>query len=533
MLELIFITSSNEKLEHARHLCRDASVYISKQKNYGIGYIEPRIDDRHELLKQSVEDAIARFKKSVPNHDEKFFFIEDTSVIISALSQTREYPGVDIKYWMRENNFSSIDNMLRQAGNDRRVTVRSDVVLALNKTLQNKLGTNYITFTSVTSGTITKKEWKIKTQPLYPWLNDKTFNKWFIPDGSNKPLSLLSIKSADKYDFRAEAFQEMLLFLEKYNYINAQINYKQLQLFEPSVFLISGPTCAGKTTLSTYLSEKYNYYHIEASDFMYLSYHERHGINSNVNIGDFAEVALKENPSIVVNQIISNITKFKNIPVIVTGFRSPLEVENFKKKYAGTLKIKVIYVSASDKTRYKRSLERNRNDAQKTYEKFKEKDHQQENMGLSKIKEIYKSSIIRNEELIESLFAKFEKKYEYQLNENLFNFKKLPILKNINSLQNVIIRILNRSNPSIFYTTTEIAHLIRDANFERSKNKNNISRYFNQNFHPYYDIQKNLDGTACYQLSQTGKAYARLLEKLIQIAKNNIDAPVKEVLNTI
>ena len=30
---------------------------------------------------------------------------------------------------------------------------------------------------------------EIKTNLVYPWLDNKTFNKWFIPDGVSVPLS--------------------------------------------------------------------------------------------------------------------------------------------------------------------------------------------------------------------------------------------------------------------------------------------------------------------------------------------------------
>src|SRR5258706_10070499 len=110
MFEIVFITSNNEKLAHARYLCRNYDVFISKQKQYGIGYNEPRVPEKNKLLEESFKDAYQRWKKSVSNPDEKFFFIEDTSVSILALSTDEvEVPGTDIKYWMKENDFSKVD----------------------------------------------------------------------------------------------------------------------------------------------------------------------------------------------------------------------------------------------------------------------------------------------------------------------------------------------------------------------------------------------------------------------------------------
>ena len=99
--------------------------------------------------------------------EDKFFFIEDTSVIIHALSQERPYPGVDIKYWMQENNFESIDSKLKALGNDRSVEVRSDIVLMLPHQLQILIGEQFKRFTSSITGKIVDHEIEITTQMFY------------------------------------------------------------------------------------------------------------------------------------------------------------------------------------------------------------------------------------------------------------------------------------------------------------------------------------------------------------------------------
>lgn len=516
MLELIFVTSNPIKIAHAKHLSYAYAINITKQKNYGVGYTEPRIHDRDELIRRSVEDAIERFQKNVSNYDNKLFFIEDTSVIIDVLSEHEEVPGVDIKYWMRENTFESVDKLLKEKGNNRKAKVRSDVILVLNRKLSELIGKKYLVFTSEVSGSITPVEFNVKTQPLYPWLNDNTFNKWFIPDGCDKPLSLLDIQKANKHDFRAGAYNDMLSFLYEKKLIVKREEYKkiiakQLNLFEPICFIICGPTCAGKTTLAEYLNEKYNYYHLEASDFMYLSYYQTHGIDSGVNIGDFAEKALIDNPYIVTNQIIEHIKKFNNVPIIVTGFRNPEEIEGFKKLYRGGLNIEVIYVDASGIIRYERSVNRQRQDSVKTIDAFNEKDAQQLRMGLLKIKK-NNSKTILNEKTLQNYFSEFKKDFhkELETTKNDYNKGKLGFIKN-KQLQNAIIESLYKSeNIEEYHTTTEIAHLIRDnpEYSSRPKNKNNISRYFNQNYYPYYEIAYKGHHLG-YRLSQTGRSYAK------------------------
>lgn len=141
MIEIVFVTSNKEKLAHARYLCREYNLYISKQKQYGIGYVEPRVSDRTELFKESIRDAYGRWKKNVSRAEDKLFFIEDTSVNIPSLSKNgEEFPGLDIKYWMRENNFNSVNEQLKANGNNRSAIVRSDVALVLSNELQEKTG---------------------------------------------------------------------------------------------------------------------------------------------------------------------------------------------------------------------------------------------------------------------------------------------------------------------------------------------------------------------------------------------------------
>lgn len=520
MFELIFITSSREKLAHARYLCRNRSIKISKQKNYGIGYEEPKIHDRAQLIEDSVNDAIKRFKQTVSNYENKLFFIEDTSVIVDALSDDIEVPGVDVKYWMMETTFSSLDEELKALGNNRRVTVRSDVVLVLNKELKEKYKMSYMIFTSTTEGSITEKEHRFKPNPLYPWLNNRTFNKWFVPFGAKKPLACLDINQATKYDFRIGAFEKMLNFLEENHILKIGAErYTQVklsELIEPLAFIVCGFSCAGKTTIAKYLVEKYNYFHVEASDFMHLSYYENHGTNSSVPIGDFAERALKESYSIVVDQIINALRGFKYLPLIVTGFRSPKEIHSFINQYGGGLNVIPLFIDADLDVRFERSKLRGRKDSQKTLNDFIFKDKQQESMGLLHIKDEYQDSIIiNNSSQFEEYFNCFEQKFEQQLIMTVEG-KKVKVPKRLLSkkLQNAIIMALDSvDDKNAFYTTTEISHLTENMNvIDLRKNKNNISRFFNQNYHHFFEIH-NENGKLSYRLSQTGESYAKWLSK--------------------
>lgn len=509
MIEIVFFTSSPVKLAHARYLCRKYDVLITgfREKTFGANYEEPRIYDRDELIKQSYQDALKRWKKNV-NNDERLFIIEDTSVVIEALSTTElEIPGLDVKYWMAETNFAALDKQLKALANNRRASVRSDVVLHLSKDLCDlALNKPYLCFTSSINGSIVKKERIIETNPLYPWLDNKTFNKWFVPNGCKKPISILPIAEADKYDFRANAFREMLAFLEQNKKISRRSEpskQQNLDVEEP-LFIICGPSCAGKTTLAEYLAGKFGYYHIEASDFMYLSYYQRHGVNSTVKIGDFAEQALQDQPEIVAQQILQNIQENKANLVVVTGFRSPLEIDWFQNYFTGGHPILVCFVTADADIRFERTVSRNRDETATNRGIFDLANKQQLAMGLGEIENRFDSSIIKNNESLESFFSCFEKRY--------LKNKQLSLSKPLTTyeLEKLILLALYKEWLSKkYFTTTEIAYLINESLSEKPKSKNNISRYFNQRYYPYYDI-KIIDGKRKYRLSNTGYGKARL-----------------------
>lgn len=538
MFRLLFLTSSRVKLQHARYLCRDHNLEIVKKSNYGVAYNEPRTPDRDKLFKESLEDAKKRLmrqtqgKASLPTEDmplmqnnaflqdiplvlDKFFFIEDTSVRIHALSSGQnDTPGTEIKFWMREHDFSSVDELLKEHGNDRRVTVRSDILLYLPVHFHEDKDKDYIQFTSEVLGTVTEREFKFKTKELYPWLDNQSFNKWFIPSGCTRPISMLPVEEADKHDFRGGAFRNMLTFLERDHIITNGKPRKRMQtqrmlsLFDTPAFLVCGLPCAGKTTLGEFLSKDRGYYHIEASDFMYLSYYEKHGTDSTVKIGDFAEKVLKETPSIVVDQTLRHLAEIKDAPFVITGFRSPKEIENFRKKYRGPNRVEPIFIDADADTRFHRSLARKRNTDITSEKDFYDRDKQQLRMGLGDVKKRLRSNFIANNSSFESYFDSVLDKYPsipLATSKSACLPKERPVLLD----EAIMISLLNEEK---YLTTTEIAHHINRcfAESEMRTNKNNISRYFNQKYHPYYEtcVDRN---KRKYRLSPTGRSRARFL----------------------
>ena len=396
--------------------------------------------------------------------------------IIKALSQKEEFPGVDVKYWMQNTTFEKVDELLKANGNDRTVEVRSDIVLCFPNKIRFllKQEERFKVFTSTVKGIIVDKEIEFTTQPFYSWLDNKTFNKWFVPEGCKTVISLLPIHKAQKYDFRLGSFQQMLNFLENFNLIkkipsddnavkdlNKEIVQRNL-FMSPHLFIVCGYTCAGKTTLAGYITDKYNYYHFEASDYMYLSYYQNHGVNSAVSIGDFAEKALEDYPSIVVDQIINDIYELGNIPIIITGFRSPKEVESFVHQYRGDSKIEVIFIDTKQELRYQRCFERSRFDKHKGHGDFKSNDEQQNRMGLEKIMDSLVDVKIYNNGTFEEYYNTFETKFSdnLQITKNSF-IQNIDFSERSLGLEVEIVLCLHKEfHTEKYFTTTEISKLV-------------------------------------------------------------------------
>lgn len=520
MTDITFVTSNKTKLAHARYLCRNYQVNILHYKKlfYGVGYIEPRIYDRKQLLAESFKDAVARWKKNVTERDNRLFFIEDTSVKIDVLSEgDSEVPGVDVKYWMRETNFNRLDQILRNKGNNRKCSVTSHVMLFLTEDLKNTLGIteDFMIFKSTAYGTIAEREYEFKTNILYPWLDNKTFNKWFVPDGYYLPVSMLDISQADAGDFRKGAFEQMLEFLKRNGAIkNRHYIGNQLHLQFYDSFVICGRTCAGKSTIGKYLVDEYGYYHIEASEFMTHKLLETHGSTSNIDKHLFASKVLNAEPLFVVNKLTDYLDEHEiHDKFVITGFRTKEEVDAFVKTIYGDM-LHLVYINSNFEERLKRWRLRRRDVECFTEERFQEIDTIQEEMGVGGIEDIAGITTIDNN--IDGLmlfFKTFRKKFLNNSCRDVIRFNKKELKISKVPLEQAILLTLAieyQKDESRTFTTTEISHLINSyfKVFERSKN--NVSRYFNQSYYVYYEV-KYENRKNRYKISPIGYSEAMMI----------------------
>jgi len=115
-----------------------------------------------------------------------------------------------------------------------------------------------------------------------------------------------------------------------------------------------------------------------------------------------------------------------------------------------------------------------------------------------------------NQDGLSQFLANFEEKiisvkptYKVIDFKQITSIQKMPLEKAIF----IVLVIEYRKNESIYFTTTEISHLINNTFIDFKKDKNNVSRYFNQAYYPYYEIKKE-NGKNKFKLSPTGYSEA-------------------------
>lgn len=537
MFDLYFLTSNRVKFDHVKHLLSAYNINLLPAIDYGRPYIEPRVHDREFLLKASVDSANLRLARNhyidqsdsifaneekldaneiAKVYQNKFFIIEDTSVIIEALSEQGEFPGVDVKYWMKSTSFSSLNETLLDNHNNRNVKVRSDVVLYIPAKFRDDFEHYFKIFTGITDGKIVEEEQSFQTNSFYPWLDNKTFNKWFAPGGEKISISLLPIQTAMNYDFRKKAVDSLIDFLKSLGLLEKKPllpeNYPtQNSLFDSCSLIVCGPTCAGKSLLASYLSRNFGFYHIEASDFMYLAYHQKYGYANDIDIHNFAKQALIDNPLIVSNQVIAHINENRINQFVITGFRSPKELEPVR---SSNLPIIVLFIDADFNLRFQRNLARARSDASKSIEKFRERDDKQLEMGVREIENVSHLRIENNQSVrayfysVKNAYLKSSKARKSKLELPLRINKKILNL----DFSIMLALLINYKDTNEFLTTNDISNLINEHLSEYRKrpngnaivtSKNNVSRYFNQKLQAFFEVDTNTNVNK-FRLSITG-----------------------------
>ncbi|WP_422352059.1 non-canonical purine NTP pyrophosphatase [Stenotrophomonas sp. AR026] len=517
MIDLTFLSSNSKKLANFRHLARGQGVRVLSfhERTFHASYEEPREDDRSTLLDKSYDSALTQWVERAGLSDEEFFFFEDTSLSVNALSGVNEYPGVNVKYWMQSTSFSELDAQLKDKGNDRSVSVRSDIVLHIPPSIRKFLNVDsrYVQFTGVSAGNVAEVEFDISPSLIRPWQDSSSFNKWFVPSGELVPFSLLDAVKAAEHDFRGRAFSQLIAYIKSLGIavFASEVKAEQLSLDafpKPPILVICGPTCSGKTTAADHLVDAHGYMHFEASDFMRMAFYEMHGRRAGPEISEFARQVLAEEPWTVPERISEHLSKFSGVPIVVTGFRSPLELAHFKSACGPDAKIQLVYIDADVEARYERAVARGRHDAPESFNAFRERSELQMLMGLREIEDRGDMTNFSNCGSKEDLYIFCDRFVE---RAPLNNFAPLIDTAKFGSLELAAIEVLGRDLERPPATTTEIAALINaEVRGREGTAKDNVSRYFNQRVSPFYMVSDRDDAQNSealhYTITQTGRA---------------------------
>ena len=318
-----------------------------------------------------------------------------------------------------------------------------------------------------------------------------------------------------------------MIFYKKYHIILRAHSFKQLYLalettsqVSAPLLIICGYPCAGKTTLSQYLVRKYGYIHVEASDFMHLNFYLRHDVDSGIRISDFAEEALRQKPEIAVEKIAKYINTLGEQKIVISGFRSMDEIDWLRKKFENReIKklFKIGFIDASQSIRFRRYNERKRDGHEVDMARFQQQDNQQIRMGLQDISSYPDKIAISNENALDEFFSgaksalQLSEESQYNSGIDLSIFDHLS--RNIGLEKPIFMALLNKwesREDRPYFTTTEIARLINELfPAMKPKYKDNVSRYFNQDFYAHYEIDIGPDeDTRRYRLSNSGYSRA-------------------------
>lgn len=530
MRELTFFTTNPTKLAHARYIAEGRQIRIKgfRQRTYHADYVEPRLLSREAILDASYRSAKRQILKAGYSEASHPFILEDTSVRIDALSMAgEEMPGVEIKYWMEGRTFESLDAMLRAVGNVRGATVRSDVLLHVPGNYRAAWGidTDFVVFTGKQRGSIVETERRFDTNFVYPWLDNKSFNKWFQPEGCDGPFGSLPIAVANQVDFRRKSFESLFKFLQARGYLTVPAAQMWLPLERKPNLILCGYTCSGKTTASQHLVRTFGYLHVEASDFMHLSYYYRHGYRGSIPIGDFAENALSQKPTIAAEKVVEYLLDNLAEPIVISGFRAPQEIAFLQEEMAVYGKhFGLRFIVADEQTRFERLHARGRPGDNLTFEEFRARDMQQERMGLEQIRNLPSMQMLENSGSLQDYLNCVDRivgergDTEIDIDRGLLSLSTTADVGLQDAILIAMLSVWQHDESRSFYTTTEISTIIsRTLPNIHPKHKDNISRYFNQDYYAYFEIS--IPGGSSvrkYRLSNTGYGVAiRTLRELL------------------
>ena len=147
-------------------------------------------------------------------------------------------------------------------------------------------------------------------------------------------------------------------------------------------------------------------------------------------------------------------------------------------------------------------------------------------MGVSGIKNM--SGVMTIDNSVDGLlnyFKAFRKQFLQKSEKDVFKINKNDIKSIRISLEKAILITLAieyQKDESKSFTTTEISHLINHYFKAVEKNKNNVSRYFNQSYYVYYEV-KFENKKNRYKISPIGYSEAMMILRNLKYYYDNED----------
>jgi dephospho-CoA kinase/inosine/xanthosine triphosphate pyrophosphatase family protein len=378
---LVFFTSSSSKFLQARMVLGLSGLPLTLRAHSEREYRENYSVSQSELLEEAVQEVSRTFGGSGT-----LFFIEDTTIRINALSSVdNDFPGLRAKEWFQETTFDALDQCLRET-RDRTAVVFSDIALSVPG-----LG-RVLFFRGATAGSVVEQVPEFTPDPLYPWLSTENFSAWFKPDGATVSLSEMSFEQSLEYDFRVRSLDKLVDRLEEYTVAAnsgppvyappVKLHEVQPSLFPitRSIWLVVGPTCAGKSTFGAYAESFGNAAVVDASSIVRIIRADRG--EDSTDIHTFASRLLaEEGPDVIARYIWETFVQpiEPDRPLVITGFRAIEEIQFFRSTDPS---VRVISVESSARLRYERYIRRGTRKSITTFTDFQQHEEGQFELGL-------------------------------------------------------------------------------------------------------------------------------------------------------
>ncbi len=420
-----FYTSNLSKFLQARLVFERAGLVLHHFKSRKDPYSEDYSLGKQELLARAIQEILGSVGSA------SLFFVEDTSLRIEALSGTEEFPGLAVKEWFHHTTFESLDRELTARRTGRRATVKSDIGLHVPGLSRP------VFFHGETPGEIPVSPPDFLESRQHPWLTPHTFNGWLIPDGATKRLGEMTLEESWRFDFRIRALELLLDRLEEYTgalnlsgqgyRIRPPQNLRQQPSLFPQqpagvVFVVVGYTCAGKTTLADYANTKHSLAFIEASGVMRMLAKETHTERQSP-FDSAQELLSKCGPDIVARKIVDLYSDQLSAGAVISGFRTIEELEVIREHFP---QAKVVVIEASERVRFQRCINRDRETGPRDMREFREIYSKQGSFGLVRIAQDFADVRVINEGSLEDYYAaidalitKPDLKYTTRVSENV------------------------------------------------------------------------------------------------------------------